>query len=57
MVQSIDIWYVASPSEPLPDCSYDAPGVKTGSAPWVTSWNKDRKFQNSSSMKLEGLDF
>ena len=37
------------------DCSYDAPGVKTGLAPGVTSSkhrNKDDKLQNSSSLKL-----
>ena len=32
MLRSFDIWYVAPPSEPLPNCSYDAPGVKTGPA-------------------------
>ena len=41
------------------DCSYDAPGVKTGLAPGVTSskhWNKDGKLQNSSFLKLEGAE-
>ena len=38
------------------DCSYDAPGVKTGLAPGVTSSkhrNKDGKLQNSSFLKLK----
>ena len=41
------------------DCSYDAPGVKTGLAPGVTSSkhrNKDGKLQNSSSLKLESAE-
>ena len=41
------------------DCSYDAPGVKTGLAPGVTSSkhrNKDGKVQNSSFLKLEGAE-
>ena len=41
------------------DCSYDAPGVKTGLAPGVKSSkhrNKDGKFQNSSFLKLEGAE-
>ena len=41
------------------DCSYDAPGVKTGLAPGVTSSkhrNKDGKLQNSSFLKLEGVE-
>ena len=41
------------------DCSYDAPGVKTGVAPGVTSSkrrNKDGKLQNSSFLKLEGAE-
>ena len=49
------------------DCSYDAPGVKTGLAPGVTSSkhpgvtsskhrNKDGKLQNSSFLKLEGAE-
>ena len=41
------------------DCSYDAPGVKTGFAPGVTSskhTNKDGKLQNSSFLKLEGAE-
>ena len=42
------------------DCSYDAPGVKTGLAPGVTSSKhrkKDGKLQNSSFLKLEGVEF
>ena len=31
------MWYVASPSGPLPRLSYDAPRVKTGPAVGVTS--------------------
>ena len=41
------------------DCSYDAPGVKIGLAPGVTSSkhrNKDGKLQNSSSLKLESAE-
>ena len=41
------------------DCSYDAPGVKTGLARGVTSSehrNKDGKLQNSSFLKLEGAE-
>ena len=41
------------------DCSYDAPGVKTGLAPGVISSkhrNKDGKLQNSSFLKLEGAE-
>ena len=41
------------------DCSYDAPGVKTGFALGVASLkhrNKDGKIQNSSFLKLEGAD-
>ena len=41
------------------DCSYDAPGVRTGLAPGVTSSkhrNKDGKLQNSSSLKLESAE-
>ena len=41
------------------DCSYDAPGVKTGLAPGVTSSkhrNKDGKLQNSCFLKLEGAE-
>ena len=41
------------------DFSYDAPGVKTGLAPGVTSSkhrNKDGKLQNSSFLKLEGAE-
>ena len=41
------------------DCSYDAPGVKTGLAPGVTSSkhrNKDGKLQNSSFLKLVGAE-
>ena len=41
------------------DCSYDAPGVKTGLAPGVTSskhWNKDGKLQNSSFLKVQGAE-
>ena len=41
------------------DCSYDAPGVKTGLAPGVTSSkyrNKNGKLQNSSFLKLEGAE-
>ena len=41
------------------DCSYDAPGVKTGLAPGVTSSkhrNKQGKLQNSSSLKLESTE-
>ena len=41
------------------DCSYDAPGVKTGFAAGVTSSkhrNKDGKLQNSSFLKLEGAE-
>ena len=41
------------------DCSYDAPGVKTGLAPGVTiskHRNKDGKLQNSSFLKLEGAE-
>ena len=41
------------------DCSYDAPGDKTGLARGVTSSkhrNKDGKLQNSSFLKLEGAE-
>ena len=41
------------------DFSYDAPGVKTGLAPGVTSSkhrNKDGKLQKSSFLKLEGAE-
>ena len=41
------------------DCSYDAPGVKTGLAPGVTILkhrNKDGKLHNSSFLKLEGAE-
>ena len=41
------------------DCSYDAPGVKTGLSPGVTSSKhryKDGKFQNSYFLKLEGAE-
>ena len=41
------------------DCSYDAPGVRTGLALRVTSSkhrNKDGKLQNSSFLKLEGAE-
>ena len=41
------------------DCSYDAPGFKTGLAPGVTSSkhrNKDGKLQNSFFLKLEGAE-
>ena len=41
------------------DCSYDAPGVKTGLAPGVTiskHRNKDGKLQNSSFLSLEGAE-
>ena len=41
------------------DCSYDAPGVKTGLAPGVTilkHGNKDGKLQNSSFLKLKGAE-
>ena len=41
------------------DCSYDAPGVKTGLAPGVRILkhrNKDGKLQNSSFLKLEGAE-
>ena len=41
------------------DCSYDAPGIKTGPAQGVTSSkhrNKQGKLQNSSSLKLESAD-
>ena len=41
------------------DCSYDAPGVKTGLAWGVTSSkhrNKGGKLQNSSFMKLVGAE-
>ena len=41
------------------DCSYDAPGVKTGLAPGVTILkhrNKDGKLKNSSFLKLEGAE-
>ena len=40
-------------------CSYDALGVKTGPAPGVTNVkhsNKEGKLQNSSSLKLGGLE-
>ena len=40
-------------------CSYDAPRVKTGPAPGVTSSkhrNKDGKLQNSFFLKLEGAE-
>ena len=36
-VSSFDIWYIASPCGPLPNCSYDASGVKTGPSSGVTS--------------------
>ena len=39
------------------DCSYDAPGVKSGPAPGVTSSkhrNKEEKITHFSSLKLEG---
>ena len=42
------------------DCSYDAPGVKTGLAPGVTSSkhrNKHGKLQNFSSLKLKVQSF
>ena len=41
------------------DCSYDAPGVKTGLAPGVTiskHRNRDGKLQNSFFLKLEGAE-
>ena len=41
------------------NCSYDAPWVKAGPAPEVTSSkhrNKDGKLQNSSFLKLEGAE-
>ena len=41
------------------DCSYDAPGVKTGLTPGVPSSkhrNKETKLQNSSFLKLEGAE-
>ena len=41
------------------DCSYDAPGVKTGPSTGVTSLkhtNKEGKLQNSSSLKLESAE-
>ena len=41
------------------DCTYDAPAVKTGLAPGVTSSkhrNKDGKLQNSSSLKIESAE-
>ena len=33
MVQSFEIWYVASPSGPCQDCSYDAPGGRNWPSP------------------------
>ena len=41
------------------DCSYDAPGIKTGLTPGVTSSkhrNKDGNLQNFSFLKLEGAE-
>ena len=41
------------------DCSYDAPMVKTGPAPGVTSSkhrNKEGKLSHSSSLKLESAE-
>ena len=41
------------------DCSYDAPGVKTGLTPGVTiskHRNKDGKLKNSAFLKLEGAE-
>ena len=41
------------------DCSYDAPKVKTGPAPGVTSSkhrNKQGKLESSSSLKLESTE-
>ena len=41
------------------DCSYDAPGVKTGLTPGITSSkhrDKEGKLQNSSSLKLESTE-
>ena len=46
MVQSFDIWYVASPSGPLPRFSYDAPGVKSVPASGghnFETWEQRRK--------------
>ena len=40
-------------------CSYDAPGVKIGPALGghkLEHRNKERKFQNYSSLKLEGIE-
>ena len=51
-------------------CSNDAPGIKTDPAPGVTDpargegegvnklehWNKKGKLQNTSSLKLEGIE-
>ena len=37
-------------------CSYDAPGVKIGPALGVARWNKTDQLQNSSSLKLEGME-
>ena len=34
--ESIDNWYVASPSRPLPSCSNNAIGAKNGPAPGGT---------------------
>ena len=58
-MQSFDIWYVASPSGPLPSLfiwcprgqNWDCPGVHK-----LKHRNKERKFQNSSSLKLERLE-
>ena len=58
-VHSFDIWYVASPNGSYQDCSYDAPGVKTGPAWGVRSLkhrNKEGKLSNSFSLKLEGAE-
>ena len=44
--QSYDIWCVASPCGSLPSLFIDAPGVKTGPAPGVTSSNKDKNKEN-----------
>ena len=40
-------------------CSYEIPGIKTGLTPRghkLEHWNKEAHFQNSSSLKMEGIE-
>ena len=56
MTYSFEIWCEASLVNLYQVCSYDAPGVKTGLAPWVKSLNIG-KLQNSFSGRLRAMIF